>query len=325
MQDFVIEDGVLVRYNGTDATVCVPEEVTAIGEYCFQGNKTLRSIHLPESFREIRAYAFDGCTLDYIYGSGCCAFLPHSLKNCTVQHVYVGWPTFYETSAFRNGIVHSHKNCRDVWDFCYGHRPAIRWKGDFEVFHAEQVRAKIKEHLPGLIQARVDYKKAHRVTLYMNRVAVEGIPYWLGALIFLLVLVTAGRFCQDMPVLQQYFLKYIVPVAAGVLSLVAVKIIRLIWKTVRFHNKDSKACIVRDTLAEINAQIDIWHPLSVQYSDLELLRMKSEVPKLEAEFYVHCNGISESTYNAVISEQKNNQEKEWDGTDWDGTVWGIGN
>jgi hypothetical protein len=55
--DFIIENGVLTKYVGHDADVCVPEGVTAIGEKAFFG-QTLQSLQLPDSLREIRTEAF---------------------------------------------------------------------------------------------------------------------------------------------------------------------------------------------------------------------------------------------------------------------------
>lgn len=333
MQEFVIEDGVLVRYNGTETKVVIPEGVTAIGEYCFQGNKTLRSVHLPESFKEVQAHAFEGCTLDYIYGIGCCAFTPHSLENCRVMHVYVGHPYFYLTCGYKHGTIHSEKS-ESTWDYCWGHRPGhcgpgpgIVWKGDYAVFHAKQVRAEAKERLPVLRQQLKDYKKAHRGTACVNRVALEGTPVWLGILIFLLVTAAAYWFCRDMAPLQKYFLKYIVPVAAGILALVVVKIIRLIWKAIRFHNKASKACTVRDAMAALNEQIDTWVGLERRYSDLKILELQNKVIELEVEFDIHYNGIPDHIRYAVAMEQavKNGSQTATDnGADWNGMPWGIG-
>ena len=37
-KDFVIENGVLKKYTGSDSDVVIPEGVTVIGNYAFQGN-----------------------------------------------------------------------------------------------------------------------------------------------------------------------------------------------------------------------------------------------------------------------------------------------
>ena len=57
----------LVKYNGSDASVSVPDAVqgmtiTIIGESAFMDNKTLVSIDLPDTVVVIEARAFKGCT-----------------------------------------------------------------------------------------------------------------------------------------------------------------------------------------------------------------------------------------------------------------------
>ena len=66
--DFIIENGVLTKYVGHDADVCVPEGVTAIGEKAFFG-QTLQSLQLPDSLREIRTEAFVRSSLRHFEAS----------------------------------------------------------------------------------------------------------------------------------------------------------------------------------------------------------------------------------------------------------------
>ena len=47
--EFDIENGVLVRYNGADSDVEIPDGVTAIGEYAFYDKKVQR-VSLPDSY-----------------------------------------------------------------------------------------------------------------------------------------------------------------------------------------------------------------------------------------------------------------------------------
>lgn len=65
--DFVVEDGTLVGYNGTDTDVIVPETVdgqtiTAIDFFAFNFNEDINSIILPDSITEIDPQAFAWCT-----------------------------------------------------------------------------------------------------------------------------------------------------------------------------------------------------------------------------------------------------------------------
>lgn len=58
--DFVIEKGVLEKYNGKDGNVVIPDGVTSIGEYAFY-NSSLTSITIPDSVTSIDRYVFFCC------------------------------------------------------------------------------------------------------------------------------------------------------------------------------------------------------------------------------------------------------------------------
>ena len=60
--DFVIENGVLKKYVGPGGDVVVPEGVTKIGNWAFDGCSSLTSIVLPESISIIGDYSFSGCS-----------------------------------------------------------------------------------------------------------------------------------------------------------------------------------------------------------------------------------------------------------------------
>lgn len=59
--EFVVESGVLVRYEGTGKEVVVPEGVSVIGERAFADNSEITSVRLPEGVTEIRGFAFYCC------------------------------------------------------------------------------------------------------------------------------------------------------------------------------------------------------------------------------------------------------------------------
>ena len=61
MDDFQIEDGVLVKYTGTDSDVVIPEGVTAIGDQVFFFFRTITNITIPSSVKSIGNTAFAGC------------------------------------------------------------------------------------------------------------------------------------------------------------------------------------------------------------------------------------------------------------------------
>ena len=58
---FDIENGVLKRYSGTDASVKIPNGVTAIDANAFSNRKSLISVTIPGSVTSISKYAFTGC------------------------------------------------------------------------------------------------------------------------------------------------------------------------------------------------------------------------------------------------------------------------
>lgn len=60
--DFEIRAGVLVKYNGESTEVCIPDTVTIIGSYAFDGCTGLNSVVIPYSVKEIGEYAFQRCS-----------------------------------------------------------------------------------------------------------------------------------------------------------------------------------------------------------------------------------------------------------------------
>ena len=59
--DMVILNGILVRYQGSNADVVIPGHVTTIGEKAFEGCKNLKSVEIPDSVKYIGPNAFEGC------------------------------------------------------------------------------------------------------------------------------------------------------------------------------------------------------------------------------------------------------------------------
>ena len=59
--DFVIENGVLMKYNGPGGQVVIPEGVTIIGTRAFRNCAAMTEVVSPESVCEIGADAFHGC------------------------------------------------------------------------------------------------------------------------------------------------------------------------------------------------------------------------------------------------------------------------
>lgn len=76
LSEFVVEDNVLVAYNGNKPKVTIPDGVKMIGESAFANNTALVSISLPLSCTKIGISAFAGCSnlmeinLDHIESIG---------------------------------------------------------------------------------------------------------------------------------------------------------------------------------------------------------------------------------------------------------------
>ena len=60
--DFVITDGKLMAYLGSEQFVIVPNQVTTIGRYAFQSCTQMIGIELPDSVCRIDFGAFDTCS-----------------------------------------------------------------------------------------------------------------------------------------------------------------------------------------------------------------------------------------------------------------------
>ena len=59
--DFIIENGVLIRYTGTRSTVTIPEGVREIGRDAFRGRGTLVKVEIPDGVEAIGDGAFADC------------------------------------------------------------------------------------------------------------------------------------------------------------------------------------------------------------------------------------------------------------------------
>ena len=83
--DFTVEAGELVKYNGTEKTVTVPDTVTSIGESAFENNKSVEKVILPGSIKSIKAYAFWGCDnlKTVTLGKGLTSIDDFAFMNCT--------------------------------------------------------------------------------------------------------------------------------------------------------------------------------------------------------------------------------------------------
>ena len=82
---FSIKRGELVKYNGSDRVVTVPNTVTSIGKGAFENNLYVQRIVLPDTVEEIKAYAFWGCDnlKTVTLGKGLSSIGDFAFTNCT--------------------------------------------------------------------------------------------------------------------------------------------------------------------------------------------------------------------------------------------------
>ena len=82
--DFIIENGILVKYQGNASKVTIPSGVTEIGDSAFAGNIWLESISIPSSISSIGDYAFKGCSnlVDVSMSEGLLKIGAYAFHNC---------------------------------------------------------------------------------------------------------------------------------------------------------------------------------------------------------------------------------------------------
>ena len=61
-EDFEISGTTLVRYNGTDSKVVIPDGIVTIDNDAFSGNINIEYVKFPSSLRTVKSRAFEGCS-----------------------------------------------------------------------------------------------------------------------------------------------------------------------------------------------------------------------------------------------------------------------
>ncbi len=82
--DFVMEGSTLVKYQGTDTKVSVPDTVEVIGGNAFEDNMAVEQIVLPDSVKQIEPHAFRGCDnlASVTLGAGMTEVGDYAFANC---------------------------------------------------------------------------------------------------------------------------------------------------------------------------------------------------------------------------------------------------
>ncbi len=108
--NFVINDGVLTKYNGTQRYVEIPDEVTAIGDNAFKNNDYMVTVSIPDGVSSIGNSAFYDC--DNLTA----VILPDSVET-------VGSSAFY--SCDRLGYVYFSKNLTLIGKYAFQNSPKL--------------------------------------------------------------------------------------------------------------------------------------------------------------------------------------------------------
>ena len=115
--NFVIENGVLKKYNGWQAFVEIPDTVTAIGDEAFKNNTSMVSVSIPDGVKSIGDSAFYGCTsllgvvipdsVEKIgrYAFQKCSKLASAYLPVNEKFTVINTGTFYECMSLKEIIV----------------------------------------------------------------------------------------------------------------------------------------------------------------------------------------------------------------------------
>lgn len=82
--DFVIEDGVLKKYQGNEPVVIIPDTVKEIGYGAFKGNKTLLKVFMPDSVEKMENAVFNECEnlMEIRFSHNLKEIPAHTCSNC---------------------------------------------------------------------------------------------------------------------------------------------------------------------------------------------------------------------------------------------------
>ena len=88
---------ILIKYNGKEQRIILPEDIEIIGEYAFAECNNLISVKLPEQLKTIEAHAFSDCT------SLTCLNIPDYVN-------VIGWGAFRNCNGCRYSASNPEKH-----------------------------------------------------------------------------------------------------------------------------------------------------------------------------------------------------------------------
>jgi hypothetical protein len=102
--EFLIEDGLLLKYNGHAENVTIPAGTIGIANEAFMYNKSLRSVKMPDSITFIDNNAFAHCS---------------NLQDITIPNsvTSIGWGAFYYCSSLQAITIPNSVEEIDLWTF----------------------------------------------------------------------------------------------------------------------------------------------------------------------------------------------------------------
>ena len=103
--DFVIKDGVLKKYSGTESEVIIPNGVTIIGFEAFKRCNSLEKVVIPDGVTKIRSNAFSEC------GGLTEVTIPKSVST-------IGQLAFYHCKSLTNLTIDFGVKKIEPWAFC---------------------------------------------------------------------------------------------------------------------------------------------------------------------------------------------------------------